>query len=112
MQKKIRKRTEPSALNRKYLGRAYNKKIKSDGVFRTSNRGWYTFAHVSFALLFFFGHLWHGGRSLFIDVFSGLGSEVLDKAEFGALKKLGDVTTAKRGGEKRTPGGQRKLTLT
>jgi photosystem II CP47 chlorophyll apoprotein len=107
--KKIRKRNEPSALNRKYLGRAYNKKIKSDGVFRTSNRGWYTFAHVSFALLFFFGHLWHGGRALFIDVFSGLGSEVLDKAEFGALKKLGDITTARSAEPKRKAA---KLTLT
>lgn len=36
-----------------------------DGVFRTSTRGWYTFAHVTLSILFFFGHLWHGGRAIF-----------------------------------------------
>ncbi|KAH0849789.1 hypothetical protein HID58_096081 [Brassica napus] len=29
--------------------------LKSDGVFRSSPRGWFTFGHASFALLFFFG---------------------------------------------------------
>ncbi|KAF3668335.1 putative protein ECERIFERUM 1-like [Capsicum annuum] len=32
--------------------------LKSDGVFRSSPRGWFTFGHASFALLFFFGHIW------------------------------------------------------
>ena len=30
--------------------------LASDGVFRSSPRGWYTFGHANFALLFFFGH--------------------------------------------------------
>ncbi|KAL5676418.1 hypothetical protein ACJX0J_012549, partial [Zea mays] len=34
--------------------------LKSDGVFRSSPRGWFTFGHATFALLFFFGHIWHG----------------------------------------------------
>ena len=29
--------------------------LQSDGVFRTSPRGWFTFGHLCFALLFFFG---------------------------------------------------------
>ena len=39
--------------------------LKSDGVFRCSPRGWLTFGHASFALLFFFEHIWHGARTLF-----------------------------------------------
>ncbi|KAK8599939.1 hypothetical protein V6N12_049805 [Hibiscus sabdariffa] len=50
--------------------------LKSDGVFRSSPRGWFTFGHASFALLFFFGHIWHGARTLFRDVFAELGSVV------------------------------------
>ncbi|CAN1364868.1 Photosystem II CP47 reaction center protein [Linum perenne] len=46
--------------------------LKSDGVFRSSPRGWFTFGHASFALLFFFGHIWHGARTLFRDVFAGI----------------------------------------
>jgi hypothetical protein len=30
------------------------KTLQSDGVFRSSPRGWFTFGHLSFALLFFF----------------------------------------------------------
>jgi photosystem II CP47 chlorophyll apoprotein len=71
--------------------------LASDGVFRTSVRGWYTFAHLSFALLFFLGHLWHGGRTIFRDVFAGIGTEVLEQVEFGAFTKLGDETTRKKG---------------
>lgn len=37
--------------------------LKLDGVFRSSPRGWFTFGHASFALLFFFGHIWHGART-------------------------------------------------
>ncbi|KAG0447183.1 hypothetical protein HPP92_028416 [Vanilla planifolia] len=44
--------------------------LKSDGVFRSSPRGWFTFGHATFALLFFFGHIWHGARTLFRDVFA------------------------------------------
>jgi|TARA_B110000902_G_scaffold254041_1_gene317480 photosystem II CP47 chlorophyll apoprotein len=71
--------------------------LESDGVFRTSPRGWYTFGHANFALLFFFGHLWHGGRAFFRDVVTGIGVEVTDQVEFGAFQRLGDVTTRKQG---------------
>ncbi|MFS7946330.1 Photosystem II CP47 reaction center protein [Helianthus anomalus] len=50
--------------------------LKSDGVFRNSPRGWFTFGHASFALLFFFGHIWHGSRTLFRDVFAGIDPEI------------------------------------
>ena len=46
--------------------------LQSDGVFRSSPRGWFTFGHLSFALLFFFGHIWHGARTIFRDVFAGI----------------------------------------
>jgi photosystem II CP47 chlorophyll apoprotein len=69
--------------------------LHSDGVFRTSPRGWYTFGHVTFALLFFLGHLWHGGRTIFKDVFAGIGTEAIEQVEFGAFQKLGDESTKK-----------------
>jgi photosystem II CP47 chlorophyll apoprotein len=71
--------------------------LESDGVFRSSPRGWYTFGHANFALLFFFGHLWHGGRTLFRDVFTGIGAEVTEQVEFGAFQKLGDRNTRRQG---------------
>ena len=71
--------------------------LESDGVFRSSPRGWYTFGHANFALLFFFGHLWHGGRTIFRDVFTGIGAEVTEQVEFGAFQKLGDKSTKKQG---------------
>jgi photosystem II CP47 chlorophyll apoprotein len=67
----------------------------SDGVFRCGPRTWYTFAHLNFSVLFFLGHLWHGGRSLFRDVQNGIGTEVIDLVEFGAFTKLGDPSTRK-----------------
>jgi photosystem II CP47 chlorophyll apoprotein len=67
----------------------------SDGVFRCGPRTWYTFSHLSFSVLFFLGHLWHGGRSLFRDVQCGIGSETIELVEFGAFAKLGDITTRK-----------------
>ena len=70
--------------------------LKSDGVFRSSPRGWYTFAHLTFAFFFFLGHLWHGGRVLFQDVFNGIGTEVLEVVNFGKTDKLGDASTKKR----------------
>jgi photosystem II CP47 chlorophyll apoprotein len=45
--------------------------LKSDGVFHSSPRGWFTFGHALFVLLFFFRHIWHGARTLFRDVFAG-----------------------------------------
>jgi len=71
--------------------------LESDGVFRSSPRGWYTFGHANFALLSFFGHLWHGGRTIFRDVFTGIGAEVTEQVEFGVFQKLGDKTTKKQG---------------
>jgi len=71
--------------------------LESDGVFRSSPRGWYTFGHANFALLFFFGHLWHGARTIFRDVFTGIGPEVTEQVEFGAFRKIGDRTTPRKG---------------
>ncbi|XVF66287.1 hypothetical protein PTKIN_Ptkin10aG0023000 [Pterospermum kingtungense] len=49
--------------------------LKSDGVFRSSPRGWFTFGHASFALLFFFEHIWHGAEpcsEMFFSMVKGL----------------------------------------
>jgi len=61
----------------------------SDGVFRTSPRGWYSFSHVAFAFLFFFGHLWHAGRALFRDLWTGVTIITLHQVEYGRNEKLG-----------------------
>lgn len=67
--------------------------LKSDGVFFCSNpRGWFTFGHASFALLFFFGHIWHGVRTLFRDAFASIDPDLDAQVEFGAFQKLGDPT--------------------
>jgi photosystem II CP47 chlorophyll apoprotein len=67
----------------------------ADGVFRTSARGWYSFSHVAFAFLFFFGHLWHAGRTIFRDLWSGLSvtAESLSSVEYGRNEKLGSNPT-------------------
>jgi len=70
--------------------------LQSDGVFRSSPRGWFTFGHLSFALLFFFGHIWHGARTIFRDVFSGIDEGLDEQIEFGAFLKLGDETTRRQ----------------
>jgi photosystem II CP47 chlorophyll apoprotein len=70
--------------------------LSSDGVFRSSPRGWFTFGHLCFALLFFFGHIWHGARTIFRDVFAGIDLDLDDQIEFGAFKKLGDITTRRQ----------------
>jgi photosystem II CP47 chlorophyll apoprotein len=67
--------------------------LQSDGVFRSSPRGWFTFGHLCFALLFFFGHIWHGARTIFRDVFAGIDEDVNDQVEFGKYKKLGDTSS-------------------
>ncbi len=69
--------------------------FNSDGVFRTSPRGWFTFGHAVFALLFFFGHIWHGSRTLFRDVFAGVDPGLEEQVEFGVFAKVGDLTTRK-----------------
>jgi photosystem II CP47 chlorophyll apoprotein len=73
--------------------------LKSDGVFRSSPRGWFTFGHASFALLFFFGHpthIWHGARTLFRDVFAGIDPDFDAQVEFGAFQKLGGRSDYKK----------------
>jgi photosystem II CP47 chlorophyll apoprotein len=68
--------------------------LNSDGVFRTSPRGWFTFGHAVFALLFFFGHIWHGARTLYRDVFAGVDPELEEEqVEWGFFQKLGDKST-------------------
>ena len=78
------------------LGEAFDfdrETYNSDGVFRSSPRGWFTFGHATFALLFFFGHIWHGARTLYRDVFAGIDPDLGDQVEFGLFAKLGDKTT-------------------
>ncbi len=70
--------------------------LQSDGVFRSSPRGWFAFGHLNFALLFFFGHIWHGSRTIFRDVFAGIDPDLDAQVEFGAFEKLGDATTKKQ----------------
>ncbi|CAN4119668.1 unnamed protein product [Withania somnifera] len=60
------------------------------------SRGWFTFGHASFALLYFFGHIWHGARTLFGDVFAGIDPDLDAQFKFGAFQKLGYPTTKRR----------------
>ena len=77
---------EPFEFDRETLG--------SDGIFRTSTRGWFTFAHASFALLFFFGHWWHAARTLYRDIFAGIDPDLPEEqVEWGYYQKVGDTTT-------------------
>jgi photosystem II CP47 chlorophyll apoprotein len=71
-------------------------KLGSDGVFRTSPRGWFTFGHAVFALFFFFGHLWHGSRTIYRDVFAGVEADLEEQVEWGLFEKLGDPSTRKK----------------
>ncbi len=79
------------------LGEAFDfdtETLGSDGVFRTSPRGWFTFGHACFALLFFFGHIWHGSRTLYRDVFAGVDPELEEEqVEWGFYQKVGDKST-------------------
>ncbi|NCJ06302.1 photosystem II chlorophyll-binding protein CP47 [Synechococcales cyanobacterium C] len=93
--------TEP-ALVKKYarqaqLGEPFDfdqETLGSDGIFRTSPRGWFTFGHACFALLFFFGHIWHGARTLYRDVFAGVDPELSEEqVEWGFFQKVGDKST-------------------
>lgn len=76
---------------RAQLGEAFEfdtETLKSDGVFRTSPRGWFTFGHAVFALLFFFGHIWHGSRTIYRDVFAGVDPDLEEQVEFGDRKSV------------------------
>lgn len=82
---------------RAQLGEAFEfdtETLKSDGVFRTSPRGWFTFGHAVFALLFFFGHIWHGSRTIYRDVFAGVDPDLEEQVEFGLFQKLGEIGRA------------------
>jgi photosystem II CP47 chlorophyll apoprotein len=71
--------------------------LGSDGIFRSSPRGWFTFGHACFALLFFFGHIWHGARTLFRDVFAGVDPDLAEEqVEWGYYQKVGDTSTKSR----------------
>jgi photosystem II CP47 chlorophyll apoprotein len=82
------------------LGEAFafdTETLGSDGVFRTSPRGWFTFGHAVFALLFFFGHIWHGSRTLYRDVFAGVDPELEEQqVEWGFYQKVGDKTSRRQ----------------
>ena len=70
--------------------------LNSDGVFRTSPRGWFTFGHAVFALLLFFGHLWHGSRTIYRDVFAGVEADLEEQVEWGLFQKVGDKSTRRK----------------
>lgn len=61
-----------------------------DGVFRTSPKCWYSFSHITLAFIFFFGHLWHAGRALFQDIWTGVNIISLYQVEYGRNEKLGE----------------------
>ncbi|OMO65233.1 Photosystem antenna protein-like protein [Corchorus olitorius] len=89
-------REQPSG---KVLGLALSSDYRPVGDGLSGNRsprGWFTFGHASFALLFFFGHIWHGARTLFKDVFAGIDPDLDAQVEFGAFQKLGDPTTRRQ----------------
>ena len=65
-------------------------------MFKRNFRITCTFGHLSFALLFFFGHIWHGARTIFRDVFAGIDEGIDDQIEFGAFLKLGDTTSRRQ----------------
>merc|ERR1711975_67067 len=70
--------------------------LQSDGVFRSSPRRWFTFGHLCFGILFLFGHIWHGARTIFRDVFAGIDPDLDEQVEFGAFQKLGDRSTRRQ----------------
>jgi len=96
--------TDPASVKRyaraSQLGEAFEfdrETLNSDGVFRTSPRGWFTFGHAVFALLFFFGHIWHGTRTLFRDVFAGVDPDLSEEqVEWGFYQKVGDKSTRRK----------------
>nr|YP_010447326.1 photosystem II 47 kDa protein [Halimeda opuntia]UTN43246.1 photosystem II 47 kDa protein [Halimeda opuntia] len=95
--------TDPTTV-KKYARRAQLGEIfefdrgtpRADGVFRSSPRGWFTFGHLCFALFFFFGHIWHGARTIFRPIFAGIDTDRDDQVEFGAFLKVGDPTTRRQ----------------
>jgi photosystem II CP47 chlorophyll apoprotein len=85
------------SLNGEIFG--FQKAVSSyDGVFRTSSRGWYVFSHLSLALIFFFGHLWHAARAFFRDIWTGIAFTSALDAEYGSNEKLGDRSSGVKAG--------------
>ena len=41
--------------------------------------------------------LYYFSRTIFRDVFTGIGPEVTEQVEFGAFRKIGDKTTPRKG---------------
>ena len=66
--------------------------VLSDGVFRFSSRGWYSLVYVVLSTVFLLGHLWHFGRVLFRDIWTGLlvTLVLVDFIEYGRYERLGD----------------------
>lgn len=60
----------------------------ADGVFRSNPRGWFTFRHLCFSLLFFFRHWWHRARTLFRDIFSRIDENLSEQVEFRSFVKV------------------------
>lgn len=60
--------------------------LRSDGVFRSSARGWFTYTHAGLTLFFVLGHLWHAGRSIFRDIWLGVRAGAAP--EYGLGEKL------------------------
>ena len=58
-----------------------------DGVWRTSSRGWYSFVYILLSFVFFFGHLWHGLRALFKEVWCGVAAAMV-QMEYGMIETL------------------------
>ena len=67
------------------------KTFSSDGVFRSSARGWHSFSHSSLGILFLLGHLWHLTRALFKEIWTGLTLtfKSIDSIEYGKNEKPG-----------------------
>jgi photosystem II CP47 chlorophyll apoprotein len=66
---------------------------QSDGLWRTSVRGWFSFAHLFLSALFLLAHLWHAARTFFSDIWTGVTVELVRDSEFGINVKLGDATS-------------------
>jgi photosystem II CP47 chlorophyll apoprotein len=84
-----------SAVSRRYV----------DGVFRTGARGWYTFTHTTLGILFVLGHLWHAGRALYRDIWSGVTIAKTKLVEYGLNEKLGYDTKPTATGTNEVAGG-------
>ena len=70
--------------------------LESDGVFRSSPRGWYTFGmptSLSYSSLVIYGMV----VVHYSVMYCWYCSEVIEQVEFGAFQKLGDKSTKKQG---------------